>query len=131
MPELSPSNITFLIGILGTLFGVYHYFKNPQTALEKTQAVNEERDKGKSTILAQKETEAKATLLAQQVQWEKEANEKKFIELGERINNAFTLAQNHIHTIDTKVDTMVSSVNSLNIKIAQLTTIVEERLPKK
>lgn len=131
MFELSLSNITLIIGILSIIFSVFLYFKNPQIDIEKKQAINEERDKGKSTIVAQQAVENKAQLLAQQVQWEKESSDKRFTEMGKRIDGAFTLAQNHIHTIDTKVDGLSSVINSLNIEVTKLTTIIEERLPKK
>lgn len=63
---LTTGNITFIIGLLGVLFTVYNYFRKPQEDIEKVQAVS------------QKEVDGKSNLLAQQVQWEKEANEKKF-----------------------------------------------------
>jgi len=116
---LTPSNIMFVIGIVGVLFSVYTYFRNPQDILEKTLAVDRAKDDG---------TIAK---LEQRAQWEKEANEKKFTELGTRINDSMTLAQNHIHTIDTKVDGLVEQMGVMSNKVTELTTIINERIPKK
>ncbi len=111
MDILTPSNITFVLSIMGIIFGVFLYFKNPQTNSEKQDA-----------------------LLAQQVQWEKEANEKRFAELGARITESMTLAQNHIHTVDTKVDGLIGSVNAMNLEmtkaITRLETTIHERFPK-
>lgn len=36
---LTQSNITFVIGLVGILFGVYHYFRNPQIKADKTDAI--------------------------------------------------------------------------------------------
>ena len=139
---LTPSNITFAIGIIGIIFSIFFYFRKPQEDIERKQALNAlatEKDKliadkdlgTKATILAQKEAEGKAGLLAQQVQWEKEANEKKFVEFGVRLDNALTLAQNHIHSVDVKVDNLLIEVNIMGNKITELSTIINERIPKK
>jgi len=109
---LTTSNITFVIGILGVLFGIYHYFKNPQIDEEK-----------------------KAGLLAQQVQWEKESTAGRFADMNISLKDATAMAQNHIHTVDVKVDNLIAMVNDMNLKmtgeIAKLSTIIEERIPKK
>ncbi len=36
MIEIAPSTIIFVISILGTIFGVFHYFKNPQIKTDQT-----------------------------------------------------------------------------------------------
>jgi chemotaxis protein histidine kinase CheA len=128
---LSPSNITFALGIIGLIFSIFLYFKKPQEDLEKQQAINEERDKGKATVLAQTEAQGKAALLAQQVEQEKQANQQRFIEFGQRLDGSLTLAQNHIHTVDTKVDNLTNLVSELSNNITRLQTIIEERIPRK
>jgi len=128
---LTPANIMFAIGILSVIFTVFNYFRNPQESLEKKQALADKDISGKASVLAQKEVENKAALLAQQVTSEKELNEKKFLEFGGRLDKAFELAQNHIHTVDTKVDSLVSVVNTMSNEITKLSTIIEERIPKK
>jgi len=128
---LSPPNITFALGILGIIFSVFNYFRKPQVDLEKNQAINDERDKSKATVLAQKEVEGKASLLAQQVKSDKEDNNRRFLELGEKIDKSMTLAQNHIHTVDTKVDILAKEVGGLGIQITKLATIIDERIPRK
>lgn len=108
----SPSNITFIIGILAIIFSVYNYFRNPQIKSEKTDA-----------------------LLSQRMQWEKEASDKQFGAMGLRIDTAMTTAQNHIHTVDVKVDGLMKDVSEMNVAITKeltrLSTIIEERIPKK
>lgn len=128
--QILASDITFAIGILGVIFTVYNYFKNPQIKIEKGQIKVAEDLKDKATILSQKEVENKAQLLAQQVQWEKEANEKRFAEMGIAIEKAMTLAQNHIHTVDTKVDGLKDITEQMGKEIVRLGTIIEERIPK-
>lgn len=115
---LTPSNIMFVIGILGVIFGVFNYFRNPQEALDKRQAVD------------QTEVDGKAKLLAQQVQWEKESNEKRFGDIANRLTEAMTLAENHIHTVDTKVEALGANVNAMSREVVRLSTIIEERIPK-
>lgn len=109
---LTAPNITFALGILAIIFSIYNYFKNPQI----------EEDK-------------KGSLLAQQVQWEKDITEKRFTEMGSRMDAALTLAQNHTHTIDVKVDGLIAMVNDMNLKvtseITKLSTIIDERVPRK
>jgi len=128
---LTVPNILFAITLLGVIFSIYKSYRKPQEKIEKEQAINEERDKNKATILAQKEVEGKANILAQQVQWEKESNEKKFTEFGIRLDNSLAMAQNHIHTIDVKVDGLTEQINVMSNKITELSTIINERIPKK
>ena len=105
---LTPSNITFGLGIIGLIFTVYSYFKNPQIDGEKKDA-----------------------LLAQQVQWTIEGNERRFKEMQENFNQLLLQSNNHIHTVDVKVDKVVDSVSMMSNEITKLGTIIEERIPKK
>ena len=119
---LTASNVTFVLGLLGILFSIFLYFKNPQEDLEKKQALTE------------KDVDSKTTLLEHQVSWEKASNEKKFEELGKRLDESLALAQNHTHTIDVKVDNLVATVNTMNLsmtnEITKKRVIINERLPK-
>ena len=72
---LTPSNIMFVLGLIGVIIGAYKAIFSPTEDIEKKQAVNDERDKSKATVLAQKEMENKAALLEQQVKLAFEANE--------------------------------------------------------
>ncbi len=105
---LTPNNIMFGLGIVGTIFGIYHYFKNPQVAADKKDA-----------------------LLAQQVQWQIEGNERRFTDIQNSIKDAFLLAQNHTHTVDVKVDKLGEELRTLSTHITKLSTIIEERIPRK
>jgi len=102
------SIITSGLTIIGIIFGAFLYFRNPQVKSEKKDA-----------------------LLEQRMQWEKESNEKRFADMGVRLDTATTIAQNHIHTVDVKVDGLISQVNTLTNEITRLSTTMEERLPKK
>jgi len=129
MEILTTSNIMFTLGVIGTIIGVYKSINNPQKELEKGQAINEERDKSKATLLEQKEVDTKAQLLAQQMNTERENNNRRFEELGKRLDASFLLASNHIHTVDTKVDILTKEVSGLTNKITELATIINERIP--
>ena len=100
-------NIMFALGIIGVIFSVYNSFKTPQIDSEKKDA-----------------------LLAQQVQWNIEANERRFSELQNSIKDAFLLAQNHTHTVQVQVESLTKQINEMNISVTRLSTIINERLPK-
>lgn len=120
---LTPSNITFGLGILAIIFSVYNSFKNPQDALDKQQDLDKQ------------EVEGKIKLFDERFQWNREDNEKKFKEISLAMDRAMTLAENHTHTVDVKVDSLIGSVNSMNLQltnaITELRTTINERIPKK
>ncbi len=116
---LTPSNIVFVLGLIGTIFGVYTYFRDPQIAMDKRQELDKQ------------EVENKALMIEERSRWYQETSDKKFLEMGTRINEAFTLAQNHTHTVDVKVDKLIESVMMLSNGVTKLSTIMDERLPKK
>lgn len=105
---LTPSNTMFILGLLGILFSVYHYFKNPQIAGDKKDA-----------------------LLAQQVQWMVEASDRKFKEMQDSFQALLLQSNNHIHTVDTKVENVSLVISEMGKEITKLTTIIEERIPRK
>jgi mannitol-specific phosphotransferase system IIBC component len=115
--------IGVIIGICVTavtsVVAILLFFRRPQEDLEKKQAVVE------------KETEGKAAVLAQQLQWEKDSNDRRFTELSACMNNANALAQNHIHTVDVKVDNLISTVDGMGNRLTELATIINERIPRK
>ena len=129
---LTQNNILFIITILSVIFGIFSYFHVPQEALAKKQAITDERMNNNATLLSQQEIDNKADVLAKQVQWEKEANERRFKEMSETMKSTLALAQNHIHTVDTKVDNLAAAVNSMNLniteKISELSTTVKLRI---
>ncbi len=109
---LTPSNIMFVLGIFGIVFTIYNRFTNPQIQADKDDA-----------------------LLTQKVEWERQANDKKFIDMGNRLDGAMTLAQNHTHTVDVKVDQLIKVVGDMNVNFSKelgiLSTKIDERIPKK
>lgn len=109
-------NIIYLLGIL---FGIYIYFRKPQEKLERDQAVSN------------KNADDKAALLSQQLQWTRDGTDRRFTEMQASIKESMTMAQNHIHTVDVKVDNLTSLVTSLSQDIVRLNTIIDERIPKK
>ena len=116
---LTQNNILFIITILSVLFGIFSYFHVPQEALAKKQAITDEKISNNATLLSQQQIDNKAGILAKQFQWEKESNERRFKEMNKAMTNALGLAQNHIHTVDTKVDSLTASVNSMNLSITK------------
>lgn len=129
--NITPENIYLVIALTSIMFSVFLYFKTPQEDLETKQALTDKEVDNKATILAQKEVENKAGLLAQQLQWEKEANQRRFIEMQENIKEVFLLASNHIHSVELKVDGLVETVSRMGNEMVKLATIIEERVTKK
>ena len=131
---LTSETLNYILAViaLGTVaFSIWNQVKKPQDDLELKQAVSGKDLESKASVLAAKEMENKAALLDQQVKLERELNEKKFIEMGVNIKEAFALAQNHVHTLDTKMDVMTNNLNSLTLRVERLAVILEERLPSK
>lgn len=139
---LTASNVMFALGIIGLIFSVYKSYHQPQENIERRQSLDTlaaekdkliaEKDLGtKATILAQKELETKALVLAEQVKNKDIENERRFNEMTSRLDVAMTTAQNHIHTVDVKVDKLIESSNLLSNKITELSTIINERIPRK
>ena len=119
------------ITMIGMVFAVFFYFKNPQENLEKSQILNEERDKNKATLLEQKGVENKALVLEKQFQWYMDVNNQKFCDLGKRLDDAFLLAANHTKTVDTKVNKVSEELIIVGNNLTKLSTIIDERIPNK
>jgi len=109
----------FATTVIGLIFSVYFFFRNPQIKMDKQQALDHE------------EAENQASNLEQRFQWNKEIYEKRFSDIQTNIKDAFSMAQNHTHTIDVKVSGLIEQVNSMNIAITKLKVILDERLPAK
>lgn len=109
---LTPANIMFALGIIGIIFTIYDRFVNPQIKAEKKDA-----------------------LLEQKVVFEKEANEQRFKDMLSEISGVKTLAENHIHTVDTKVTDLAVRMSAMDknvtAELVRLSTIIDERIPKK
>ena len=127
MQSITGTDIGFILGILGIIsiiFTVYRSFAKPTEELETNLALSKKDIDNKATVLAQTEMANKAALLEQQVKLAYEANEKKFQEMGMRIDNVVA-----------KVDNLVSASTVWHLDISnamtKLQTILEERLPHK
>lgn len=108
MDVLTPSNITFALGLLGILFAVYNYFRNPQVDADKKDA-----------------------LLGQQMQYFIEGTERRFKEVQDSFQGLLLQSNNHIHTVDTKVEALSTTIGAMSNEITRLATIIEERIPKR
>lgn len=112
--------------IVGQIVGLVIAIRKPNEDLAKKQLAD-----SKDQLAIDKEADKKAEVLARELQWAKEATEKRFIEFGVRLDKAFELAANHVNTVDVKVDHLVASVNNLALKVKELQTIIQERIPRK
>lgn len=116
---LTPSNITFALGVIGIIFSIFLYFRNPQEALDKRTAILEVEGDGQHNLISEK------------MKWEREMNDGRFKEMQDNIKEAMAMGQNHIHTVDTKVDKLALEVQELGRHVVKLATIIDERIPKK
>ena len=105
---LTPSNITFVLGIMGTIFGIYIYFRKPQIDSDKKDA-----------------------LLDQSMKFLVESSEKRFSDIQDNFRDLLLQSNNHIHTVDTKVESLSASINIMANKLTELATIINERVPSK
>jgi len=129
--EQTLSLILQIATVLGLIFGVFLYFRKPQEDIETKQALTDKDMTSKATILAQKELESKTLVLAEQVKSKNEENERRFNDMGIRLDTAMTVAQNHIHSVDLKVDELMKTTNIMCNKLTELSTVINERMPAK
>ena len=111
MEAITSGQIGLAIGIVslvGVAFTVYKSYRNPQV-----------------------EVDTKAKLLAQQLEQTNKESDRRFTEVQNNVKDAFLLAQNHTHSVDIKVDNLTSVVSELKGEAIKISTILEERLPKK
>lgn len=120
---LTLQNVLLALTFGSFVFSIYLHFRKPQEILETKQAVAVGELSSKATLLSQKEVEGRAALLEQQVKLAFEANEKKFSDLGARIDGVIL-----------KVDNLIIGSTAWHMdisnQIVKLTTIIEERVPK-
>jgi len=105
---LTPSNIMFVLGLLAIMFSIFRYFREPQEKAEKTDA-----------------------LMDQQMRWTSDATENRFKSMQESFNSLLLQSNNHIHTVETKVDRLHEGMGVLGQEVVKLATIIDERIPKK
>lgn len=105
---LTLTQIMTALGMLGIIFGIYRYFRDPQVNSEKTEA-----------LIVQKDALTGIDY------------DRRFSQMQQNITDSMTLAQNHIHTIDVKVDALQSIINQMGKDVTRLSTIIDERIPKK
>jgi len=129
---LDSTTLNYILGIIAlgsVVFTIWGKVSKPQEAIEIKQALTDKDLVNKASLLAQKELETKALVLAEQVKNKDIENERRFNEMGVRLDTAMTTAQNHIHTVDVKVDALITTTNAMNLNIMKLQTVIEERLP--
>jgi len=110
MTSLDTNDIGFImgvIGLVGVVFTIYNYFRKPQISLEKKDA-----------------------LVDQQIRFMCESTDRRFDEMQKNFNGLLLQSNNHIHTVDTKVENLIKTIGIMSNEITKLSTIIEERIPK-
>lgn len=111
--------ILAVLAIISIGFNVWWSLKKPQISQDKKEALNNQA------------IEDRADVLAQQLKWQNESNERRFAELKTSNECAITLANNHTNETNVKVDNLASLVNQQGKDIIKLATIIDERIPKR
>jgi uncharacterized protein HemX len=101
-------DFVFVLGIIGVIFGVYQYFRNPQVAEDK-----------------------RAALLAQEVKTTSTSVEQRFESMQKNFEGLLLQSNNHIHSLDIKIDALNKAMTDMRVEVATLSTIINERIPKK
>jgi hypothetical protein len=101
-------DMMFVLGIMGVIFGIYQYFRNPQIAEDK-----------------------KAALLAQEVKTQTNSVDSRFEAMQENFKGLLLQSNNHIHTLEVKIDEINKIIGDVRVNVATLSTIIDERIPKK
>ena len=101
-------DMMFVLGIMGVIFGIYQYFRNPQIAEDK-----------------------KAALLAQEVKTQTNSVDSRFEAMQENFKGLLLQSNNHIHTLEVKIDEINKIIGDVRVNVAKLSTIIDERIPKK
>lgn len=107
---LGAEQLSYILGILGLMGIIFTAYRS----LTKPQIDNDKKD----------------ALLAQQIQWMVEGTDRRFKEMQENINNLLLQSNNHIHTVDTKVDILNTTISDMGNQVTRLATIIDERIPK-
>ena len=107
MELITQSNVIFTIGILS---GLYAFFK--------------------LVIFPQKQSKAKDQLDDQKAKFLRSEYDKKFVSLDERLAEVTKNNQNHLHTIDTKLDALTKMIVDLGKDVIRLETTLNIKLPK-
>lgn len=100
--------LTFIIALFGAIFGVYHFFRNPDI-----------KNSEKITTL---------TLAFDNYQKLVEQKFSSHITLSDKLSE---MEKNHLHTIEENVKENRRETNHLATEIASLRAIINERIPAK
>lgn len=104
MTALTSENTTFLLALVSLVavaFSIYNYLRNPQINSDKADA-----------------------LMAQALK----SLQDNFTQFSKDFAN---LKDNHLHMMDMKIDATNQAVTNLAITVTRLSTIIDERIPKK
>jgi hypothetical protein len=118
---LDQATITYIIGIivlLSTGLQVYNSLKKPTIDLEKEDI----------------KVSDKAKALVQQVEWQKEATALRFKELQDSFYLLLKNEQNHLHTLEMKLDKHIEDNSQFIIKnvetLSRIETLLSSHLQK-
>jgi Na+/glutamate symporter len=133
-PEAIVAIVGLVFSICNAIILVWWGLRKNQFQVEKKQEVSNTEEQGQ------------INLLVKQLEWEKESRckefkenqdrtDKRFETMNNRVGELIKNEQNHLHTVETKLDALSTTVTTMTINIstelAKLETVINERIPKK
>lgn len=112
-------NIVSGIAILSALFMAYNSIRTPDEKADKSLALLAEQIKTTNELISQR------------INFSEQGTDRRFKDMQDNFTQLVTTQQNHIHTVETKVDALVATNGTFTEKLVALTTIIDERIPKK
>lgn len=106
MELLTTSNITFVLVLLGILFSIYRYFRDPDESADKS-----------------------ISILQAQQQSDREGTDRRFKDVQENFDKVNALLHEHITSDGVKFESLNATQISMGKDLVKIATILEERLP--
>jgi hypothetical protein len=102
--NITGSDIAYGIAVLSVIFSVYNYFRNPQIRTDK-----------ENVKLSEEIATLKRDIGTMQMNFDKQIVEIK---------------TNHLANMEKDIKDLTGSIGTLNIAMAKLSTIIDERIPR-
>lgn len=107
MELITQSNVMFVIGLIGIGFTVFKSIFDPQ-----------------------KKSETNDLLMDQKADFLRSEYDKKFISIDDRLNELAKNNQNHLHTLETKLDALTKLVVDNGKDLVRIETTMNIKLPR-
>lgn len=111
--------VGFLIMLVSTCLGVYKYVRGSSEKSTLDIALLDQRDGFTMKMLADR------------LEASQQGTDRRFKDMQEAFALLVTNNQNHLHTVDSKVDNLNTTVTGMGKEMVRMATLLDERLPGK